>query len=83
MRYLFPTQQELNEVLNNINNFGASKFKGCVIDVLDNGKYNVVDRNLFCSDLEELLFDANDLQCNIDYDEQNELLNQIKTAFIV
>ena len=72
-RNLMPTVSELNRVSNELKNFGKANFKNSYIVKSNNGWYSDID-NLVCADnVSELLYDLNDLQRSIDFD--NGVLN--------
>ena len=70
MRNMMPTVTELNRVSNELNNFGKANFKNSYIikSNLKDGWFTDID-GLVCADnVEELLFDLNELQRSIDFD---------------
>jgi len=69
-RNLLPTKLEVNRVSTELNNFGKANFKNSYIikSTTKSGWFMDID-GLVCSDnVEELLFDLNDLQRSIDFD---------------
>lgn len=74
-RNLMPTSSELNRVSNELKYFGKANFKNSYIvkSTIKDGWLTEID-GLVCADnVAELLFDLNDLQRSIDFD--NGVLN--------
>ena len=71
-RNLMPTVSELNRVNSELENFGKANFKNSYI-VKSNGWFSDIDNIVFADNVSELLYDLNDLQRSIDFD--NGILN--------
>jgi hypothetical protein len=72
-RNLMPTSTEINRVYNELKNFGKANFKNSYI-VKSHGEWlTELDGLVVADNVEELLFDLNDLQRSIDFD--NGILN--------
>jgi len=72
-RNLTPTLTELNRVSNELKNFGKANFKNSYIVKSNDGWLTDIDGLVSANNVEELLFDLNDLQRSIDFD--NGILN--------
>lgn len=83
MRFLYPSSSELNRVLVELNETGKAFFKGSIVLRSDKkeGWFMDSERLLFADNLNELLFDLNDLQRSIDYDEKIKEINEFSKAF--
>ena len=68
MRNLQATPGELTKVSNDINEVGFSTFKGSKIVRSTNGWFMDIDGIVVANSIDELLFDINDLQRSIDFD---------------
>ena len=83
MRFLYPSSSELNRVLAELSETGKAFFKGSIVLKSDKkeGWFMDSERLLFADNLNELLFDLNDLQRSIDYDEKIKEINEFSKAF--
>ena len=69
-RNLLPNQNEINRVSNELLHFGKANFKNSYIikSKTKSGWFMDIDGLVVADNIEELLFDLNDLQRSIDFD---------------